>query len=114
MQVSKKLRSRPAHRALQCRDLPFDSYARGCHRNPPYVLHMRRVSAPDPAVSDQVGAFLDLEDEHQFVARLIDVSLDPWEIVLIHSQVGKALGHRKVLKHELLALEALEARESEL
>ena len=70
--------------------------------NPPYVLHMRRASAPDPAVSDQVGAFLDLEDEHQFVARLIDVSLDPWEIVLLHSQVGKELGHRKVLKHELL------------
>ena len=75
--------------------------------NPPYVLHMRRVSAPDPA-------FLDLEDEHQLVARLTAVSLDPWEIVLLHSQVGKELGHRKVLKHELLALEALEARESEL
>ena len=67
--------------------------------NPPYVLHMRRASAPDPA-------FLDLEDEHQLVARLTAVSLDPWEIVLLHSQVGKELGHRNVLKHELLALEA--------
>ena len=74
--------------------------------NPPYVLHMQRAPAPDAAV-------LDLEDEHQFAARLVALSEDPWEIVLLHSQVGTELGHRKVLKHELLALEELEAIASE-
>ena len=67
---------------------------------------MQRASAPDAAV-------LDLEDEHQFAARLVALSENPGEIVLLHSQVGTELGHRKVLKHELFTLEKLEAIASE-